>query len=91
MIRNAMTGKFHQVYAADMRSSIFKDIKILEPLKTLKHVADYVSIRGDLPAKLRDELKQTLSTKNPGVGGHKLRKADAEIASKRSVVTRFPL
>lgn len=87
MIRNSITGEFHQVYAHDMHSSIFRDIQILDALKALKGIADYVNIRGDLPCEYRDDLRKILSAVHPGAGGKKMRKADAEIASKKYDMT----
>ncbi|CZT16152.1 uncharacterized protein RCC_01993 [Ramularia collo-cygni] len=83
LIRNAMTGRFQQIHAHSMHSTIFRDIHMLDPLKALKGVADYVNIRGDLPCEYRDELRKILSTEEPRIAGRKLRKADIEAASKK--------
>lgn len=83
MIRHSVTGKFHQITAQNMQKTVFKDIYMLDSLKTLKGVADYVNIRGDLPCEYRDMLKNTLSSADPGAGGKKLRKAEEEAAQKR--------
>ncbi|KAF7196216.1 hypothetical protein HII31_02283 [Pseudocercospora fuligena] len=83
MIRHAFTGKFHTIKASEVNAKLFRNISILEPLKKLKGVVDYVDIRGDLPRKYIDQLKRILTSLNPGKAALEMEKAKAEAASNK--------
>ena len=59
---------------------LFKYHKILEPLRSLKGIAVYLHIRGDLHVPYMDELKAVLSVPETGVGGTAKKTREIEVA-----------
>ncbi|KJY01464.1 hypothetical protein TI39_contig290g00027 [Zymoseptoria brevis] len=83
MIHHCGTGKLHSFRPNELDTKLFKNIKILEPLKKLKAITEQVDIRGDLPTTYINELAKVLAVTNPGPAAKRTQKAKAAVASKQ--------
>ena len=61
-------GQYYQGSHAEAASKLFYHHKILDPLRNLKGIAEYVHIRGDLPGPYMDELRAVLSVPETDLG-----------------------
>ncbi|SMQ48237.1 unnamed protein product [Zymoseptoria tritici ST99CH_3D7] len=83
MIHHCGTGKLHSFRPNEFDTKLFKNIKILEPLKKLKGITEQIDIRGDLPTTYINELIKVLAVTNPGPAAKRAQKAKAAVASKQ--------
>jgi hypothetical protein len=83
MIRHATTGKFQAFRPKNYDTKLFKNTHILDSLKNFKNIADFVDIRGDIPAKNIAHLTDIIAVNDPGRPAKKAQRAKADAAKKQ--------
>ena len=80
-------GKYHGVKRSEVQEKLFKYCKLLEPLRKLRNIAEFVLVRGDLSQAYIDELTVILSSSEQSA---RIKKQQAE-AKKTREEQRKPL